>query len=49
MEERQELCQIILKRVEYDFETGKIVSVIPKAEYEVLFGLIENGTGGVHL
>ena len=39
-DEQQELCQIILKQVVYDFGTGKIVSVIPKPEYEVLFGLM---------
>jgi hypothetical protein len=43
MEEKAELCQIILKQVVYDFETGEIVKVIPKAEYEVLFGMIGNG------
>ena len=37
MEEKQELCQIILKQVLYDFETGEIVGVQPNAEYEVLF------------
>jgi hypothetical protein len=39
LDEKQELCQIILKQVVYDFGTGKIVSVIPKPEYEVLFGM----------
>jgi site-specific DNA recombinase len=44
MEEKQELCQIILKQVEYDFETGKVERVVPKAEYEVLFGMIDGNT-----
>ncbi len=37
MEEKAELCQIILKQVVYDFKRGEIVKVLPKAEYEVLF------------
>jgi DNA invertase Pin-like site-specific DNA recombinase len=41
MEEKAELCQIILKQVVYDFKSGEIVKVVPKAEYEVLFGMIE--------
>lgn len=40
MEEKQELCQIILKKVVYDFETGRIVSIQPNAEYEVLFKMM---------
>ena len=39
MEEKSELCQIILKQVVYDFKSGEIVKVVPKAEYEVLFGM----------
>jgi site-specific DNA recombinase len=41
MEEKQELCKIILKQVVYDFEIGEIVMVVPKAEYEVLFGMMD--------
>ncbi len=41
MDEKAELCQIILKQVIYDFETGEIVKVTPKAEYEALFGLMQ--------
>jgi DNA invertase Pin-like site-specific DNA recombinase len=40
MEEKAELCQIILKQVKYDFESGEIVKVVPNAEYEVLFGMV---------
>jgi hypothetical protein len=43
MEEKAKLRQIILKQVVYDFKSGEIVKVIPKAEYEVLFGMIGNG------
>jgi site-specific DNA recombinase len=39
MEEKAELCQIILKQVVYDFMSREIVKVVPKAEYDVLFGL----------
>jgi DNA invertase Pin-like site-specific DNA recombinase len=39
MEEKAELCQIILKQVVYDFKSGEIVKVVPKAEYDVLFGM----------
>jgi hypothetical protein len=44
MEEKAELCQIILKQVEYDFGTGKIEKVTPKAEYEVLFRMMDGNT-----
>ncbi|MCX6080384.1 MAG: recombinase family protein [Chloroflexi bacterium] len=44
MDEKQELCQIILKQVEYDFGTGKVARVSPKAEYEVLFRLMDGST-----
>ncbi len=27
------------KRLRYDFKSGEILKVVPKAEYEVLFGL----------
>jgi len=37
MEEKQELCKIILKQVAFDFETGEIGPVLSKVEYEVLF------------
>lgn len=41
MEEKAELCQIILKQVVYDFDTGQAAKVTPKPEYEdVLFGLM---------
>jgi len=40
MDEKQELCQIIFQQVMYDFETGKIMQVVPKAEYDVLFGMM---------
>jgi hypothetical protein len=43
MEEKAELCQIILKQVFYDFKSGEIVKVVPKAEYEVLFGMVGQG------
>ncbi len=42
MDEKQELCQIILKQVVFDLENGDVVKVIPKQEYEVLFGLVGN-------
>jgi hypothetical protein len=45
LDEKQELCQIILKLVEYDFGTGKVARVSPKAEYEVLFRLIDCSAG----
>jgi hypothetical protein len=41
LEEQRELCLIILKQVEYDFETGKLERVVPKAEYEILFRLMD--------
>jgi len=41
MDEKAELCQIILKQVVYDFKSGEIVKVVPKAEYEVLFGMMD--------
>ena len=40
MDEKEELCQIILKKVVYDFETGAIVSIQPNPEYEVLFKMM---------
>jgi hypothetical protein len=40
MEEKAELCQIILKQVAYDFNGREIVKVVPKAEYEVLYRMI---------
>ncbi len=40
MDEKQELCQIIFRLVMYDFETGKVVKVVPKTEYDVLFGMM---------
>jgi site-specific DNA recombinase len=43
MEEKAELCQIILKQVIYDFKRGEIVKVVPKAEYDVLFGMARQG------
>jgi hypothetical protein len=42
MEEKAELCQIILKQVIYDFKSGEIMKVVPMAEYDVLFGMIGN-------
>ena len=43
MDEKAELCQIILKQVVYDFETGEIVEILPRPEYEVLFGMAGQG------
>ena len=43
MEEKQQLCQIILKQVVYDFGSGEIVRIQPNAEYDVLFKMM----GGV--
>jgi DNA invertase Pin-like site-specific DNA recombinase len=40
MEEKRELCQIILKQVVYDFQTGEIVGIQPNAEYQILFKVI---------
>lgn len=40
LEERRELCQIILKQVVYDFERREVVEVMPRSEYEVLFGIM---------
>ena len=42
LEERRELCQIILKQVSYDFERGVITRILPNPEYEVLFRLASN-------
>jgi len=30
--------------VMYDFEAGKVVKVVPKAEYKVLFGMMDGDT-----
>ena len=43
MEEKQQLCQIILKQVVYDFGSGEIVRIQPNPEYDVLFKMM----GGV--
>jgi hypothetical protein len=43
MEEKQQLCQIILKQVVYDFGSAEIVRIQPNAEYDVLFKMM----GGV--
>ena len=40
MEEKQQLCQIILKQVVYDFGSGEIVRIQPNAEYDVLFKMM---------
>ena len=40
MEEKHELCQIILKQAVFDFENGEIVKVVSKAEYDVSFGML---------
>jgi len=43
LEEKTELYQIILKQVVYDFKSGEIVKVVPKAEYDALLGMMELG------
>jgi hypothetical protein len=41
-DEQREICNIILDKIVYDFELGKIAKIAPKPEYEVLFRIVDN-------
>jgi site-specific DNA recombinase len=41
-DEQREICNIILDRIVYDFALGKIVKIIPKPEYKVLFRMVDS-------
>lgn len=37
LEKQQEICQLLLERVEYDLEQQQIVALIPQPEFLLLF------------